>query len=121
MDSETCPTVRVVAPASPGGYVVINEADFNPSVHTKFTGARIPLRNPAQPPQKGGKVARVALRVPKGTTPAPAVAVKAANTPELGKVRLAVVKDELDRLGVEYDTNAPLEELEKLLPAKQGT
>ena len=32
----TCPTVRIKAPEAPGGFVVINEADFDPEKHEFF-------------------------------------------------------------------------------------
>lgn len=37
--SDSCPTVRVASEAAPGGYVVINEADFDPEVHELYAGA----------------------------------------------------------------------------------
>ena len=33
-----CPVVRIVHPASPGGFMEINESDFNPAIHEMFVG-----------------------------------------------------------------------------------
>ena len=39
MSAETCPVVRIVSdnPAHPGGFVEINESDFDPERHVLFT------------------------------------------------------------------------------------
>jgi hypothetical protein len=34
--SETCPTVQVKSDASPQGFIIINEADFDAAVHALF-------------------------------------------------------------------------------------
>lgn len=43
--SESCPTVRVADENAPGGYVVINEADFDAKAHRIYSEA--PAKAPA--------------------------------------------------------------------------
>ena len=35
--SDTCPTVKIKDDSAPGGYVVINEEDFDEKIHTQLT------------------------------------------------------------------------------------
>lgn len=41
--SDTCPTVRIVSAEAPGGFVVINEDDLNPKLHTLYVEDDAPL------------------------------------------------------------------------------
>lgn len=34
--SDSCPTVEIDDPNAPGGYVIINEEDFNPEKHKLY-------------------------------------------------------------------------------------
>ncbi len=47
------PTVRIKNPNEPGDFIIINESDFNPTVHEKFEGEVKPATT--KPKVKGGK------------------------------------------------------------------
>lgn len=106
---ETCPTVKVVSSAAPGGFVIINHSDFDPKVHTLF-GARIALRGSTTPQALPGKKSTTKRVMPKTVVAAAVAASKPGTTAEQ-------VKDRLDAAGVTYDSTLPVEELVKLLPA----
>lgn len=46
MSEHVCQTVRVHFPAAPDGFAIINESDFDPTVHVLFDGTANPV-NPA--------------------------------------------------------------------------
>jgi hypothetical protein len=49
-DEMTCPTVSVKHAASPGGYYVINESDFDPAKHERHEPAVVVPPPPPLPP-----------------------------------------------------------------------
>lgn len=99
MTQETCPTVRIAAPETPGGFIIINETDFDPKVHTLFAGST---------------VRRIALRGVAAASVAKAKGKKKGKEPVEDTVEQ--IKDKLDLLGASYNSTDTREELLALLP-----
>jgi hypothetical protein len=38
---DTCPVVQIADPKAPGGYVEINETDFDPKVHKLYVAPKV--------------------------------------------------------------------------------
>lgn len=48
--SDSCPTVKIKNPAEDGGYMIINESDFDPASHALFDA---PAEDEAAKPRRG--------------------------------------------------------------------
>lgn len=69
-----CPTVRVKADASLGGFVVINKADFDPTKHELYELPPIPL--PPMPPVPPASTDPQKIAVPRDWPKLSAAALK---------------------------------------------
>lgn len=49
--ADSCPTVQIDDPKAPGGYVVINEEDFNPEKHKLYQPKDAPASSKADDPK----------------------------------------------------------------------